>query len=233
MRRVDYGDADGDPLVFVLGWGNRPEHDGVQWLLDHLTDAGYRVHAFEIPRTVSDFESEYLAPVREHVAGLESPRFLSHSTGGLVGRYLDGDALETRTYLSPWWGFHEDLQNPLVRLVMKLPVSRAVLPASASKSDLGELASDDWVEDSPNFAAPTFLREANRAQAEMPAFDSGDAVFYNPDDPIVSGSTIELQTPPESRRAFAGGHELFNSLSRDDHVDAVLAAVEDGASGLA
>jgi len=232
MRRVDYGDDDGDPLVFVLGWGNRPEHDGVQWLLDRLTDAGYRVSAFEIPRTITDFESEYLAPVRERVTALDSPRFLSHSTGGLIGRYLDGDAFETRTYLSPWWGFHDDLQNPVVSLLMRVPLARAVLPASAEKEELGELASDDWVADSPDHAAPTFLREAKRAQAEIPPFDARDAVFYNPDDPIVSASAIEMQTPPENRRAFEGGHELFNSKSRDDHVDDVLAAVRGGASAL-
>lgn len=232
MRRIDYGDGD-DHVVFVLGWGNRPEHDGVQWLLSHLTDAGYRVSAFEIPRTVTDFEVEYLAPVEEYVASLDTYRVLSHSTGGLITRYLDADdGLETRTYLSPWWGFHDDLQNPLVSVLMKLPVSKPILPASASRADLGELASDDWVADSPDYAAPTFLREAKRAQDRMPPFDTDDAVFYNPDDPIVDGAAIENQTPPENRVVFEGGHELFNSKSRDDHVDALLTAVDEGGSAL-
>jgi len=232
MRRVDYGDGD-DRLVLVLGWGNRPEHDGVQWLIDHLTDAGYHVSAFELPRTITDFEDEYLVPVQSFVDDLDEYRLLSHSTGGLVARHLDADdARRTRTYLSPWWGFHDDLQNPLVSLLTKLPVSTPVLPASATRDELGSLASDAWVADSPDYAAPTFLREAKRAQESLPPFDTRDAVFYNPDDPIVSGATIESQVPEANRVAFTDGHELFNSSTRDDHIETVLAAVRDGASAL-
>lgn len=232
MRRVQYGDGD-RRLVWVLGWGNRPEHDGVQWLLDHLTEAGYRVDVFEIPRTITDFETEYLAPVEEHVGELDSYRFLGHSTGGLVGRYLPADeGLQTRTYLSPWWGFHEGLRNPLVSLFMKLPLARAILPASAERADLGELASDDWVEDSPDYVAPTFLREAKRAQAAMPPFDERDVVFYNPEDPIVGADAIEADAPDANRIAFEGGHELFNSGSRDEFVEPVLGAIDAGIDGL-
>lgn len=233
MRRVEFGPDDGDRLVFVLGYGNRPEHDGVQWLVDHLTGEGYRVTAFEIPRTTADFEADYLAPVAEYVAGLDSYRLLSHSTGGLISRYLDADgALETRTYLSPWWGFHADLESPLVSLLMKLPVSKPILPASASRADLGELSSEAWVEDAPDYAAPTFLREAKRAQQRLPPFDDRDVVFYNPEDPIVGAEAIEEQAPAGNRVAFAGGHELFNSRSREDHVETVLAAVDRGVDAL-
>ncbi|MEE6211006.1 alpha/beta hydrolase [Salarchaeum sp. III] len=232
MRRVDYGDGD-DRLVFVLGWGNRPEHDGVQWLVDRLTDAGYRVSAFELPRTITDFDREYLAPVQSFVDDLDDYRLLSHSTGGLVARHLDTDnSLQTRTYLSPWWGFHDDLRNPLVSLATRLPVSTPILPAEATREELGTLASDAWVADAPDYAAPTFLREAKRAQNSLPPFDTRDAVFYNPDDPIVSGPTIEDHAPESNRIAFTDGHELFNSSTRDDHIDAVLAAVEDGANAL-
>lgn len=231
MRRVEYGDGD-DRLVFVLGFGNRPGHDGVQWLLGHLTDAGYRVTAFEIPRTITDFEAEYLAPVEAYLADLDSYRLLGHSTGGLIVRYVDDDALETRTYLSPWWGFHADLENPIVSLLTKLPISRPILPASASRAELGELSSDEWVADAPDYAAPTFLREARRAQERLPPFDERDAVFYNPDDPIVGADAIERQTPPANRVAFAGGHELFNSRSRDEHLGTLLAAVDGGADAL-
>lgn len=233
MRRVEFGDGD-RRLVFVLGFGNRPEHDGVQWLLDRLTDAGYRVTAFEIPRTVTDFESEYLAPVADYVADLDSYRLLSHSTGGLIARYVDADGgLETRTYLSPWWGFHEDLETPLVSLLMKLPVSKPILPASSDRSDLGELASDEWLADSPDYAAPTFLREARRAQKAIPPFDEDDVVFYNPEDPIVGADAIEAQTPAANRVEFTGGHELFNSRCRDEHVETLLAAVDRGTDALA
>lgn len=229
MRRETFGDDGGEAVVFVLGWGNRPEHDGVQWLVDHLVEEGFRVTAFELPRTITDFEAEYLDPVRTYVADVEAPRLLGHSTGGLILRHLpDVDGLVSRTYLSPWWGFHDDLENPLVSLLMKLPVSRPFLPASADREDLGGLAADAWVADSPDYASPTFLREARRAQASLPPFDADDAVFYNPDDAIVGAGTIEAQAPEANRIAFEGGHELFNSRSRDEHLDDLLAAVEGG-----
>lgn len=228
MRRVEFGEG-ADRLVFVLGFGNRPEHDGVQWLLDHLTGAGYRVTVFELPRTVTDFEAEYLAPVDEYVADLDSYRLVSHSTGGLITRYVDADdCLETRTYLSPWWGFREEMEGPVLALAMKLPISKPVLPNSVERSDLGELASDEWLADVPRYAAPTFLREARRAQRRLPPFDERDVVFYNPGDPIVGVDAIEAQAPPANRIQFDGGHELFCSRSREDHVDALLTAIDGG-----
>lgn len=231
MERVQYGDGD-RRLVFVLGWGNRPHHDGVQWLVDHLTDAGYRVDVFELPRTIRDFERQYLDPVTSHLEPLDEYRLLSHSTGGLITRHVEDDALQTRTYLSPWWGFHEALQNPFISGFMRLPVPWPILPASSDRSDLGELASDEWLEDSPSMIAPTFLRESRRAQRSMPPFDERDVVFYNPEDPIVSGDAIEDDAPPSNRIPFEGGHELFNSRSRDEHVDDVLGAIESGVDGI-
>jgi hypothetical protein len=231
VKRETFGDG-GDRLVFVMGYGNRARHDGMRWLLDHLVEAGYRVDTFEIPRTITDFEMEYLRPVEAHLADLDEYRLLSHSTGGLITRYIDDAEPITRTYLSPWWGFHDDLDNPLVSVLMKLPISRPILPASATREDLGELASDDWLEDSPDYAAPTFLREANRAQERMPPFDTDDAVFYCPTDSIVGVDGIEAQTPDANRVAYEGGHELFCSRSRDDHIDTVLAAVDEGADAL-
>ncbi|AGN02421.1 hypothetical protein L593_12410 [Salinarchaeum sp. Harcht-Bsk1] len=228
MRRVQYGDGD-ERLVFVLGWGNRPEHEGVQWLCEHLIDAGYSLDVFEIPRTISDFERQYLDPVEAHLADLETYRLLSHSTGGLITRYIPADeSLLSRTYLSPWWGFHEDLQNPIVRWLSLLPVPWPILPASSDREDLGEYTTDERMADLPSFAAPTFLREARRAQRAMPPYDDRDAVFYTPDDPIVDAPTIERTVPEANRIAYDGGHELFNSESREEHLDAVLAAIDGG-----
>lgn len=230
MRRVEYGS--GDDLVFVLGFGNRPEHDGVQWLIEQLTDAGYRVTAFELPRTITDFEQEYLAPVRSYVAELDSYRLLGHSTGGLITRYIERDErLETRTYLSPWWGFRPVMNGHVVSLITKLPISKPILPNSTSRSELGELASDEWVADTPAYASPTFLREAKRAQERMPPFDDS-VVFYNPEDKIVGTDAIEAQAPASNRVQFAGGHELFNSRSREDHLETLLAAIADGIDAL-
>jgi len=232
MRHVQYGDG-GERLVLVLGWGNRPEHEGVQWLCQRLTDAGYLLDVFEIPRTIKDFESEYLTPVEDHLDGLEEYRLLSHSTGGLITRYVPADErLQTRTYLSPWWGFHEDLRNPVVRWLSLLPVPWPILPASSDRDDLGALTTEERMADLPSFAAPTFLREARRAQRAMPPFDERDAVFYSPDDPIVDAAAIERDAPEANRIPYDGGHELFNSPSRTEHIDALLAAIGGGIDGV-
>ncbi|MFB6126975.1 MAG: alpha/beta hydrolase [Halolamina sp.] len=232
MRRVDYGDGDGGDLVaLVLGWGNRPEHDGVQWLIEQFTAAGYRVSAFELPRTITDFGAEYLAPVESFLADREEYRLLSHSTGGLICRHLPDDGPATRTYLSPWWGFPGEGLS-VVDVAAKLPISTPILPTDPTRSDLGELASEEWLADAPDYAAPTFLREAKRAQASLPPFDDDDVVFYAPDDAVVDPGAIESQAPAANRVRYEGGHELFCSRARDRHVDALLSAVDGGVDAL-
>ena len=232
MRAVVHGE-EGDPeLVFVLGWANKPEYTNVRWLIDRLTDAGYRVHAIEIPRVVSDFEEEYLEPVAAYVADLGEYRFLGHSTGGLIGAFLDDPAPVTRVYLSPWWGLHEDLQNPLVSVLSRLPTRRRILPVDFEADMLGDLAPPEQVEDVPERVAPTFLREAKRAQARLPPFSDDAVVFYTPEDPVVGADAIRERTPEANAVVYEGGHELFNSSAREDHLDTLLAAVDRGAEAL-
>jgi hypothetical protein len=232
MRLETYGDEGNDRVVFVLGWGNKPEFDNVQWLVDRLVEADYLVDVFEIPPHVSDYRAEWIEPVRSHVAEHAPVRSLSHSTGGLISRYLDAADLHSRVYLSPWWGFHEDLESPLTPIILRLPISTPFLPADFDKEELGELATEYQVEHTPSKMAPTFLREAKRGQRNMPPFDVDDAVFYSPTDPIVGTDAIEEQAPPANRVQYEGGHELFCSSSRDEHIDTVLAALEDGAAAL-
>lgn len=232
MRRESYGTDNDDRLVFVLGWGNRPEYENVRWLVDRLVEDGYRVDVFEIPPHISDYRSEWIEPVREFVADLDSYRSLSHSTGGLISRYLDAEPIEARVYLSPWWGFHEDFQNPLFTLITKMPVSTPIIPATFDKAELGDLAKDEQVEGTPDRMAPTFLREAKRAQENMPPFDERDVVFYSPTDPIVGAGAIEEQAPEANRIAYEGGHELFCSSAREEHLDTLLAALDRGVDAL-
>jgi hypothetical protein len=234
MRREEFGTGE-ERLVLVLGWGNRPEHAGVQWLVEQLTDAGYRVTAFEIPTTITDFEAEWLAPVAEYVADLDEYRLLSHSTGGLIARHVEADdRLRTRTYLSPWWGFAGSMQNLVVSLAMKLPISTPILPTGDGDEteDLGALVTEEAVADGPDRAAPTFLREAKRGQTSMPPFDERDVVFYTPSDAVVGTHTIEAQTPPGNRITYDGGHELFCSRCREDRIGEFLAAVDRGLAGI-
>ncbi|GGL67688.1 alpha/beta hydrolase [Halocalculus aciditolerans] len=231
MRYEQFG-ADGDPsVVTILGWGNRFRHENVQWLVGRVVDAGYRVHGFELPDVIRDFDAEYRDPVAERVADLDDYRLLTHSTGGLVGEFLDG--VEAKVHLSPWWGFHDALDNPVVSLAMRLPIATPILPAGIDREGLGALATDGQLADVPGRAAPTFLREAKRAQERLPAFDAErTSVFYTPADRVVGVDAIERRAPPENRVQYEGGHELFASPARDDHVDAVLAALADGPSAL-
>lgn len=229
MRAEVYGEGE-DDLVFVLGWANKPEYAGLRWLIDRLTDAGYRVNALEIPRVISDFDAEYLDPVADYVAELDEYRLLGHSTGGLIGEFLDDPT--TRVYLSPWWGFHDDLRNPVVSLLMRLPTRRRLLPAEFDREDLGELASDLQVQGVPDRVAPTFLREAKRAQFRLPPFHEDTVVFYTPEDPVVSAEAIRNRTPEANAVVYEGGHELFNSPAREDHIEVLLAAIDGGAVAL-
>jgi len=231
MRVEVYGEGD-DDLAFVLGWANKPEYTNVRWLIDRLVEHGYRVHALEIPRVVSDFDAEYLDPVAAYVADLGEYRFLGHSTGGLVGAFLDDPAPITRVYLSPWWGMHADLQNPIVSLLSRLPTRRTILPVDFDGGMLGDLAPDEQVEDVPDRVAPTFLREAKRAQAGLPPFDEDAVVFYTPEDPVVGADAIRERTPEANAVVYEGGHELFNSSSREEHVETLLAAVDRGVEAL-
>ena len=232
MRSVVHGEEGAPDLVFVLGWANRPEHANVRWLIDRLGDAGHRVHAIEIPRVVSDFDAEYLGPVAEYVADLGEYRFLGHSTGGLIGAFLEDPAPITRVYLSPWWGLHDDLRNPLVSLLSRIPTRRTILPVDFEGRMLGELAPAEQVEDVPDRVAPTFLREARRAQARLPPFDPDAVVFYTPEDPVVDAEAIRARTPESNAVVYEGGHELFNSRSREEHLDTLLATIDRGVEAL-
>ncbi len=232
MRREAYGTDNDDRLVFVLGWGNKPEYQNVRWLIDHLVEAGYHVDAFEIPPHVTDYEAEWVDPVREFVADLDSYRSLSHSTGGLISRYLDPEPIESRVYLSPWWGFHESMRGPMLSLITMTPLPYPVIPATFDKAELGDLATEEQVEGTPDRMSPTFLREARRGQRHMPPFDDRDVVFYSPTDPVVGADAIEDQAPAANRIAYDGGHELFCSSSRKDHLETLLDCLDTGVGAL-
>jgi len=235
MQTEVFGD-DGDPdLVVVLGWGNRIDHENVRWLVDLLVDGGYRVHVFQIPVNISDFQAEYLDPVLAYIdrAGLGEYRFLGHSTGGLVGAHVRDPTPVTRTYLSPWWGYPEDQQGIGLRIVEKLPLSAQVVPAGTADRDaLGELATDRQIAENPGTASPAFIGATRRAQADLPPFDGDAVVFYTPEDRVVSVPAIEDRVPERNRIAYQGGHELFSSPAREEPLDVLLAAVDRGLAGI-
>ena len=229
MRTATFGDGD-DDLVLVLGWGNRFEHPGVEWLIDQFEE--YTIHGFQLPITIRDFDAEYLDPVRAVTDGLDEYRLLTHSTGGLIGAFLDD--YETAVHCSPRWGFHDSLDNPVVSLAMRLPIATPILPAGIEQDLLGELTTDERYAENPKRAAPTFLRGGHRAQQRLPPFDTERAsVFYTPTDAVVSAGAIEERVPESHRVAYDGGHELFASRCRGDHIETVRAALESGPEALA
>jgi hypothetical protein len=118
--------------------------------------------------------------------------------------------------------------------VTKLPISRPFLPAIGDDpaAELGGLVTQEKLDDSPDYAAPTFLREAMRAQDAMPPFDESDVVFYTTTDAIVDAGAIERQTPEANRIQYEGGHELFASRCREEYLERVLAAVDGGFDAL-
>lgn len=223
MNTAVYGT--GTDLVFVLGWGNQPEHETVRWLIDRLVEAGYRVHAIEIPTTITDFDAEYRQPVAEYVATLSSYRLLTHSTGGLIGAFLSGP--KTRVYLSPWWGMHEDQDGLLARLFARLPIARPLFPTGIDAEAIGTLASGEQLADAPDAVSPTFLREIRRAQAALPPFRPDSVVFFSPDDRVVSPTAIQARAPAENRVPYDGGHELFSSSDREALATEVVDAVDE------
>jgi hypothetical protein len=233
MNCKQYGPEGGPDLVCILGWGNRLHHENVQWLLDQFTDEGYRVHAFEIPVVVTDFEREYVAPVDRYVDDLGEYRLVGHSAGGLVAAYLDG---AQTTFLSPFWGFPEGqvgIDDALLDLVSRVPVAKPMLPTgTASRSAIGELATERELRESPSRAAPTFIREARQAHRDLPPIDDDAVVFCSLADPVVSTRAIGRAVPAERTVVYDGGHELFASRSRDDHLDTLLAVVDEGADAL-
>ena len=68
--------------------------------------------------------------------------------------------------------------------------------------------------------------------SRLPPFDEDAVVFYTPEDPVVGAGAIRERTPEANAVVYEGGHELFNSSSREEHVDVLLAAVDEGADAL-
>ncbi|WP_435344728.1 alpha/beta fold hydrolase [Haloarchaeobius sp. HRN-SO-5] len=222
--RVTNDDGERD-LVFVLGWGNRVDHENVAWQVDRFVAAGYRVHALQIPDFPGDFYRDYVDPVRTYVADLDEYRVVGHSTGGLIAAYLDG--AETTTYLSPWWDFPPDTPAVVVSLLARLGVRAKVVPSSVDdRSAIGALATDRQLSDVPSRVSPRFLREASRGHRERPPVDDDAVVFATLRDRVVSVRAIGDAVAAEQVRLYDGGHELFSSHGREDCLDDLLAAVD-------
>ncbi len=217
----------GQDLLFLMGWGNKLDGDNERWFVDRLVEAGYRVHAGQLPTNISDFEAEYLDPTREYRDGnaLQLAPVLSHSTGGLVAAYLQPKAA---VYMSPWWGFYGGkLRETQLAVVAALPTEKPLLPIDFDRHEIGSLVTESQWQALPARVSPTFIREIRGAQASMPEISPDARVFCSLEDTVVGLQEIGSEVDPAQITLFDGQHELFSSAGREDNTEAVVAALDE------
>ncbi|MFC6785945.1 hypothetical protein ACFQFH_08565 [Halobaculum halobium] len=232
MNVTVHGPAAGDPLLFVMGWGNTADQPAVRWLLDTLAGAGFRTRAIEIPTNVTSFEEEYLAPLADAVADGPTPeRVLTHSTGGLIAAHAVGAGVlpERVVHLSPWWGLNPSQRLPF-RVLGALPTSRALVSVEPDRETLGDLAAPDARD--PIGLSPSFVREIRRAQSSLPSAADGAVAFCTLTDGLVGVDAIGERLPADRIRLYDGGHECFASTGRESVVADAVTALRDGPSAL-
>ncbi|MFC7096168.1 alpha/beta hydrolase [Halobaculum marinum] len=232
MEFTVHGPDDGEPLLFVMGWGNTADQPEPRWLLDTLADEGYRTHACEIPTNVTSFEDEYLRPLADYVAdGPDFDRALSHSTGGLIAAHAidDGVLPKQAVHLSPWWGLHPSQRLPF-RVLGALPTSRELVPVEPDRDTLGALA-DPSAREALGLA-PSFVREIRRAQESLPRAADDEVAFCTLTDGLVGVDAVGERLPADRIRLYDGGHECFASPDRDQIVAEAVAALREGPAAL-
>lgn len=229
MEFTEFGEGGNRRVLFLLGWGNRPDHGPVRWFVDRLASAGYVVDVGRLDPHVSDFDAAYRGPAQERHDATGPDRLLAHSTGGLVAAHLETAA--PRVYMSPWWGMAGEA-SLLERLLVALPTGRPVIPVPTDREALGEFATDEQVADVPDRIAPAFLRTVADAQARLPPFRDDSVVFCTLSDRVVGVGAIGERAPADRVALYDGGHELFSASGRDRAVERVLAALDAGPSAL-
>ncbi|MEF8850929.1 MAG: alpha/beta hydrolase [Haloarculaceae archaeon] len=225
MEFTEFDESGDSRVLFVLGWGNRTDHENVQWLIEELLDAGYVVDVGQIPLHIADFEREYLAPTRERYDTTGPDRILSHSTGGLIAAHLDADV--PRVYLSPWWGLADE-GSLLQRLLVSLPTSRPVIPIPDDPEAIGDLVTERQLEDGADYGAPAFFRTVVDAQERLPPMREDAVVFCSLQDRVVGVDAIGARAPAARTVLYDGGHEFFSSSGRERTVEGVLGVLADG-----
>jgi hypothetical protein len=224
-RREAAGPTDRGDLLFALGWGNRPGHDPVDWLLDGLTDAGWTVHAVEFPENGTDFERDYLAPLSQAREEVDPTVCAGHSLGGLTLSHLPGD--DARVYSAPFWGFGvSGVTGRLLPLVARIPSDRRSIPVQSDPTAIGDLKPTNERAASEDGVSPDWLSAMRRAQRSLPAFRPGSVVFCSLTDRVVSTSAIGRRAPADQVRLYDGGHEFFASTGRESTLERFCDALD-------
>lgn len=219
-----FGDDTDPTVLFVLGWGNRVTHPTVEWFIDRIVDAGFEIHAVEIPDNGTDFERDYLDPVVEYARSLDRFRLLSHSTGGLIAAHIPADG--PRVYLSPFWGFNrQGVSGTLMRVLMRLPTDRQFIGSDIDGQLLGAHKDPEVVKDDLPDASPAWLRTMAAAHGDLPSFREGSRVFCSLSDRVVDVRAIGDHAPSDAITLFDGGHEIFAVENRTDYTDEVISAL--------
>lgn len=222
MDSRTFNESGSPTLLFVMGFGNRLGDASVDWIIDRLTGAGYRVHALQLPTDVTDFDREYRRPVKRAHDEHDPAGVVSHSLGGLVAAFLESNA--TQVYLSPWWGIPESKVSAWEQwLVPRLPVRARVLPNKTHRDEVGEHLSDEEWEQLPDRLSPVYITEIYRAQRARPPIDSDAVVFVSLADTIVSLEAIGRAVCASQIRLYDGGHQLFAAKGRQEAMENVLA----------
>ncbi|MFC7019905.1 MULTISPECIES: alpha/beta fold hydrolase [Haloarcula] len=230
-----YDDGADDDCLLVLGWGNRCRHENVRWLVDRVAER-YRVHAVELPTHITDVRRQWVAPLERYLADadLDGVPVLAHSAGGLTAAHLESEVVTNRVYLSPWWGADPPLPEPVLRVIARLPITRPILPVGdlGSSDSIGDLATEAQLQDGPRAYSPAFVRTVARAHATLPPARENEVAFCTLTDEIVDPRAVGERLPAARVRLYDGGHELFSSSARTDHIDDVLAALASGPAAL-
>jgi pimeloyl-ACP methyl ester carboxylesterase len=225
MDSRTFNESGSPTLLFVLGFGNRLDGASVGWGIDRLTDAGYRVHAIQLPTDITDFKREYRRPVQRVHDEQDPAGVVGHSLGGLVTSYLDSTA--KRVYLSPWWGIHESKASDWERwIVPRLPVRAQILPVKIHR-EIGTYLSDEEWERLPKRLSPAYITALYRAQQTRPAISTDAVVFVSLRETIVSLTAIGSAVDADQIRLHDGGHQLFAAEDRDEAIKEVVAALPD------
>lgn len=212
-REPGSGSAPKGDLLFALGWGNHPEHEPVDWLLDGLTDDGWRVHAVAFPENGSDFEADYCRPLERARDEIDPAVCAGHSLGGLTLAHCRGD--DPRVYSAPFWGFGvSGVVSKLLPLVARIPSERRFIPLQNDPTAIGDLKPSGERSAADDGVSPVWLETIRRAQRSLPSFRTGSTVFCSLTDRVISTYAIGRRAPADRVHLYDGGHEFFASTGR-------------------
>lgn len=224
--------GDGETLLFVLGWGNRPDDAAVDWLLDRLA-ADWTVHAVALPENGTDFRRDYVEPLVAVDDRVDPVVRAGFSLGGLVLAHLPGS--DPRLYASPFWGLATDgLVDLVLPLVRRLPVTRRLVPvgrgrAAADASAEGDTRAEESARE--RGVSPAWLGAVHEGQRTLPPFREGSVVHCSLRDEVVDTAAIGERAPAERVRLYDGPHEFFGAEGRAETVERVRADLERLAAG--